>query len=99
MQHITKQHRVEGLVHNRKVPAVVRQIVDASGCAATYIESDYGRTEHALQVMRDETVATAYIEHAGAWRQHLRDFERHVVSATNLATASHALDATFDSRG
>src|ERR1043166_153539 len=99
MQHVTKQHRVEALVHNRKVPAIVRQVVNASRCIATYIQSHYSRAEHALQMMRDETVATADVEHSRARRQHLRDFARHVISTCGLAAPSHALDATFDSCG
>jgi len=99
MQHITEQHRIEALVHNRKVPAIVRQIVDASGCVATHIQSHYSRAEHALQVMRDETIATAYVKHTSARRQDLRDLERHVVSTAHLAAPSHALDATFDGCG
>ena len=96
MQHVTEQHRVEALVQQRKMPAIVRQIVDASRGIATYIESDYSRAEHALQVMRDEAVATADVEHASARRQDLRDFKRHVISTADLAAPSHALDATFD---
>jgi hypothetical protein len=99
MQHVTKQDRVEALVHNRKVPAVVRQIVDASGGIATHVQSHYSRAEHALQVMCDETVATTDVEHARARRQDLRDFKRHVISTAYLATPFHALDATFDCCG
>jgi hypothetical protein len=28
--------------------------------------------------------------------QHTRDFERHVISSTNLAAPSHAFEATLD---
>jgi hypothetical protein len=96
MQYVTKQHRIEALVHYRKAPSIVRQVVDASGGVAADIQSHYGRAEHALQVMRDETAATAHVEHCGARRQDLRDFERHVISTSDLAAPSHALDATFD---
>jgi hypothetical protein len=68
MQHITEQHRVKALVPNRKMPAVVWNIVDASGGVAPYIQSHDSGSEHALQVMRDETVATTDVEHVSARR-------------------------------
>src|SRR5262245_36248847 len=96
MQHITEQHRIEALVLHWKMTAVVGQIVDASRSLTTDIQSNHGGAKHALQVMRDETVATADVEYVCAWRQHLRDLERHVVSSSDLAAASHALEATFN---
>src|ERR1051326_9451656 len=47
MQHVTKQHRVEALVHNRKGPAIVRQVVDASCCIETNSQSHYSCAENA----------------------------------------------------
>ena len=96
MQHITQQHCIEALVPDRKMPSVVRQVVDPSGGVTSHIQPDDSCPEHALQVMGDETVATTDIEYIGIRRQYFRDFERHVVSATDLAPASHALKATFD---
>lgn len=96
MQHVAKQHRIEALIAHGKMPAIVRQVVDASGCVSADVETDYSRTEHALQVMGDETVAAADVEHVRARWQHPGDFERHVISAAHLAASSHALDATFD---
>ena len=96
MQHITQQHRVKALVLHRKMAAIVRQVVDASIGAVTHIQSNDRRAKHALQVVRDETVATTDVEHVSARRQHIHDFERHVVSAADLAASSHALDAAFD---
>jgi len=49
--------------------------------------------------MGDEPVATTNVEHVRARRQNLRDFERHIVSASNFAAPSHAPDATFDRGG
>jgi len=46
--------------------------------------------------MCDESVATTNVEHIGFWRQHARDFKRHVISSANLAPPSHTLEATFD---
>jgi len=47
-------------------------------------------------MMRDEAVAAADVEHVGLRREHAGDLERHVVSATNLAAPSHALEAAFE---
>jgi len=96
VQHIAEQHRIEALILHGKMTAIVRQVVDASIGVAAYIQSNYISAEHALQMMRDEPVATADVENIRARRQHIHDFERHVVSATHLAAASHALEATFD---
>ena len=97
VQHIAEQHCVKALVLHGKVTAIVRQVVDASIGVAADIQPDDGSAEHALEMMRDEPVTTADVENIRARRQHLHDFERHVVSATHLAAASHALEATFDS--
>jgi len=48
MQHVTEQHGVEALIAHRKMPAIVRQVVDASGGVAADVESHHSRTEHAL---------------------------------------------------
>src|ERR1041384_2236051 len=39
MQHITQQYRIKALVLNRKMPSVVRKIIDASGSAAADIQT------------------------------------------------------------
>lgn len=98
MQDITQQHGIEALVPDRKMPSVVRQVIDPSGGGvASHIQPDDSCPEHALQVMGDETVTTTDIEYIGIRRKYFHDFECHVVSATNLAAASHALEASFDS--
>ena len=96
MQHITKQYRIEALILDRKMPAIVRQIIDARGSAACDIQANHRRAEHALQVVRDEAIAAAYVEDIGPRRQHAGDFERHVVCSPDLAASAHALEATLD---
>ena len=96
MQHITEQHRIESLVLHWKVSAVVRQIIDPRRSVACDIETDHGRAEHALQVMRDEAVATADVEYVGPRRQHAGHFKRHIVCSPDFAPPSHALEATLD---
>jgi|ERR1041385_2931003 hypothetical protein len=99
MQHVTEQHRVEALVPHWKMSSVVRQVVDPCGGVTTDVQSHHRRPQHSLQVMRDEAIATADIKHISLRRQYLRDFERHVISASDLAAPSHAPDATFDGCG
>jgi len=96
MQHVTKQDRIKALIAHRKMPPIVREIVNASRGNVAHVNSHDGRTEHALQVMGYETVATTNVEHVCAGRQNSCDFERHVVSASNFTASSHALDATFE---
>jgi len=96
MQNVTEQHRIEALVSHRKMTPIVRQVVDTSGGVTADIQSHYSCAEHALQMMRDETVAAADVEHTRPRWQHLCYFEGHVVSAPDLTAPSHALDATFD---
>jgi|SRR5215213_3578032 len=99
MQDVAEQHCIEALVFYGKVPAVVRKVIDASGGAVTNVQSNHGGAEHALQMMRDETVAAADVEDIRMWRQHLGDFERHIVSSPDFAASAHAIEATFDGCG
>src|SRR5205085_3212833 len=96
MQHIAKQHRVKALVPDRKMTAVVGQVIDACGGAVGNVQPDDSCPEHALQVMCDETVSAAHVQNVSAWRQHSRDFERHIVCATNFSASAHSPEATFD---
>ena len=95
MQYITKQYRIEALVLDRKMPAIVRQKIDARGSAACDIQANHSRAEHALQVVRDEAIAATDIEDIGPRRQHSGDFERHIVCSPDLAASAHALEATL----
>jgi hypothetical protein len=99
MQNIAEQHCVEALVFDRKMPAVVRKVVDASGGAVADVQADHRAAEHALKMVRDETVAAAHVENVGIRRQHSGDFKRHVVSSSDLAASAHSLEATFDGCG
>lgn len=96
MQNVAEQHCIEALVSDRKVPAVVGKVIDASGGAVADIQSDDCGAEHALQVMCDETVTTADVEDVRVWREHLGDFKRHVVSSSDFAAPAHAIEATLD---
>ena len=99
MQHVAEQHGVETLVFDGKVPAIVRKIIDASRGAGADVQSNHGRSEDALEMVRDEAVTAAYIEYVSARRQHTRDFKRHVVSSSDFTAPSHAREATFDGCG
>lgn len=77
--------------------AVIRKIIDPRrGSVCADIDSDDGLAEHALEMMRDKSVSTTDVEHVSTWRQNTRDFECHVVSPTDLASSSRALEASFD---
>ncbi len=72
MQHIAKQHRVKALISDREVAAVVRKIIDACGGAVADVQSNDSRSQQALQMMCDETVAAADVENVCIRRQHFR---------------------------
>ncbi|HEX5885281.1 MAG TPA: hypothetical protein VFY67_12140 [Pyrinomonadaceae bacterium] len=96
MQNVAKQHGIEALVFDGKVPAVVGKVIDTSIGAVADVQTDHRFAEHALEMVRDETVAAADVEHVRTWRKHSGDFKRHVVSSPDLAASSHAIEATFD---
>jgi hypothetical protein len=52
--------------------------------------------EHALKMMRDKSIATTDVEHVSRVAAATRDFKRHVISSTNLASSSCTLEASFD---
>ena len=99
MQDITEQDSIEALISDRKMPAVVWQVVDARGGAVADVETNDSRTEHAAKMMGDEAVAASDVEYVCAWRKHTRDFERHIVCSSDFSSPSHAAEAAFDDRG
>ena len=99
MQNVAEQDRMEALVFDGKVPAVVGKVIDASGGAVADVQTNDRRAQHALQMVRDETVAAADVEDVRMWREHFGDFKRHVVSSPDLAASSHALEAALDGCG
>jgi len=99
MQHVAKQHRIEALVLNGKMPAVVRQVINESRGAWPHVQTDDSCTKHRSQMMCDEAVAAADVENVRVRRQHACDFERHVVCSSDFTTPSHAFDATIDDCG
>jgi len=96
MQNVAEQHCIEALVFYGKVPAVVRKVIDAGGGAVADVQSNHRCAEHALEMVRDETVAAANVEHVRMRREHFGDFKRHVVSSPDFAASPHAAEATFD---
>src|SRR6185295_19152094 len=78
MQHVTEQHGIKAFIFYRKVPAVVGKVFDSRGGEVSHVQPNYSRTEQALQMMRDETIAATDVEHVRARREHTGDFERHV---------------------
>jgi hypothetical protein len=99
MENITEQYSVEALIPDRKVAAIIGEVINPSSGAVSNVQTDYGCAEHALQVMCDETIAAADVEYGGSRRKHTGDFERHVICSTDFAAASHAVEATFDCCG
>ena len=99
VQHVAKQHCIEALISDGKVPAVVWQIIDAGGGGVADVQSDHGRAEYASKMMRDEAVAATDVEYVRTRRKHTRDFESHVVCTTNFSAAAHPVEATFDGGG
>src|ERR1044072_301200 len=99
MQNVAQQDRIEALVFDGKVPAVVGQVIDASGGVVADVQSDHCSTEHALEMVRDEAIAAADVEDVRMWWKHFGDFKRHVVSPPDFAASSHSLEATFDGCG
>ena len=96
MQHVAEQHSVEALVFDWKMATIVREIIDARGGVVADVESNHCGPQQSLQMMRDEAIAAADVEHVRSRRQHTGDFKRHVICSTHLAASSHALEATFD---
>lgn len=96
MQNVAEQDRIEALVFDGKVPPVIRKVIDASGGAVADVQSDHCSTEHALEMVRDETIAAADVEDVRVWWKHSGDFKRHVVSSSDFAASAHSLEATFD---
>jgi len=99
MENVTEQDGVKALISNRKMAAIIGKVIDASGGAVADVQPDHPCAEHALQMMRDEAITAADVEHSRPRRQYAGYFERHVICSTNFTAASHALEATFDSGG
>ncbi len=96
MQNITEQHRIETLVLDREMPSVIRKIIDPRGSAASNIQTNHCRPQHALQVVCDEAITTTHVEDVRPRRQHAGHFQRHVVCSPDLAASAHALEAALD---
>jgi hypothetical protein len=95
MQHVAEQDRIEALVRDRKALAVVTEVFDWRDGAFRQIYSYDWRAEHGGQMMRYESIAAAYVEHARARGYKARHFERHVVGASYGPAATLALPATM----
>src|SRR2546430_2093008 len=75
--------------------AVELSIVDRRFCSRLKIDAGHIRTEHCRQVMSDEPIATANVQDPRVGRNYLRDFERHVISAPDLAAPAVATPAAL----
>jgi hypothetical protein len=62
VENIAEQHRVEALISKRKMAAVVGKVIDPRGDAASYVQPDDRRAEHAAEMVGYETVAAADVE-------------------------------------
>jgi hypothetical protein len=96
MQDVTQQDSIEAVVSHRKVTPIIRNVINASGSAFADVQTNDGRAEHALKMMRDKSAAAADVEHVSSRRQHAGHFKRHVICSTNFSSSSFTLEATFD---
>jgi len=88
------------MVPDRKMTAIVGKILDPRGSSVcANVEPHDSLPQHALKMMRDKSIATTDVENVSPWRQHTRDFKRHVICSTNLASSSCTLEAPFDRCG
>jgi hypothetical protein len=97
MQDITEQHRVERIIHHRKMRAVVTTIINRRLRTISHINSHDARAEQCTEMMRDKAAATAYIQNFRAAGKHARDLLCHVISAADFAPPPFARPAVFDS--
>ena len=95
MQYVTEQDRIEALVRDRKVLAVVTQVFDRRGGAFRQVYSYHWHTEHGGQVVRYESIAAAHVQHARSGGYKTRHFKRHVVGAAYGTPATLAPPATM----
>src|SRR5947207_15669269 len=75
--------------------AVELSIVDSRFCCRLQIDAGHIRIEHCRQVMSDEPIATANVQYPRVGRNYVRDFERHVISAPDLAAPAVAAPAAL----
>jgi hypothetical protein len=95
MQNVAESHRTKRFIRCRKTGTIVLPIIDCRLSAASQINPDNASAEHRAQMMRDEAVATADVEHFGAARYHTRYFQSHVISAADFASAPLAHPTTL----
>jgi hypothetical protein len=85
------------LVRYRKLFAVELPVVNSGLGPGIEVNPDRFGVKHCRQMVRDEAVAATNVKEARFVRKHARDFERHVVSAADLATASFTSPPALDS--
>jgi len=95
MQYVAEQDRIEALVRDLKVLAVVTQVFDRRGGTFRQIYSYHWHAEHGGQVVRYESIAAAHVQHARSDGYKTRHFKRHVVGAANGTPATLAPPATM----
>jgi len=72
-------------------------VINGSLSPGIEVNADHFSVKHCRQMMRDEAAAATNVKHTRFIRKHTRDFQRHVVSTTDLATASFTSPAALDS--
>src|SRR5712691_7943716 len=77
--------------------AVIATIINRRLCTISQINSHDAGAEHCAEMMRDKAVATADVQDFRAAGKHARDLLGHVISAADLAPATLARPAAFDS--
>lgn len=97
MQHVAEQDRVYCSVFNWKVLAVELTVVDSGFRCYLQIDPNHIRSDERREMVRYEAVAAADIQQARLARNHPRDFQSHVISASDLASPPLASPAALNS--
>src|SRR5258707_15521885 len=97
MQHVTKQHRIEGFIRRRKTRPVIVAIIDRSFSAPGQVDTHGTLAQHRAEMMRDKPIATTDVQNLRSMRHSSRDFQGHVISAADFAPPPFALEAADDS--
>src|SRR5258708_34099571 len=97
MQHVTKQHHVEGFIRRRKARAVIAPIIDRRFRATVEVDTSDTCAEQRAEMMRDKTIAAANVQNFRSIRDGTSDLQGHVIGAADFSSASFALEAALNS--
>ncbi|HXT63957.1 MAG TPA: hypothetical protein VN696_13045 [Pyrinomonadaceae bacterium] len=95
MQHVTKQDCIRRIVSERDARAVITSIINRRWRRLHHIDADYILTEYCRQMMRNEAVAAANIQHFMTTWNDPRNLQRHVVSPSDFAPSAFAQPTTL----